>query len=112
MDTLIGLILGLGIPLFYLAVGLTAYRQTYIRQYTAWQRWINEDPDKVDYGQTYARPRKQFKFHMYLRHTDSDGPLCVAFLWPLYMIAYPIRKFCQPTVKIPSVPKIDELEKL
>jgi hypothetical protein len=111
-------LLGIGIPFFYLMTGLLVYRRTYVIRYTQWQRWVNEAPDRTftfptDSGDVIA-PRSEVSYSNWLWKSPGigDPPGLIALFWPLYLLAKPLHAFLRPDVKIPSVPKIDELEKL
>lgn len=112
----LGLSLGFGIPLFYLLVGMVVYRKVYVLRMTEYRRWQNEAPNALHRWQVYGddkRPRKEFSYHLWtVRISRKSNPSEIAWFWLVYALCYPIYRFTHPEIKVPSVPKIDELEKL
>lgn len=105
-----GLILGLGIPVFYFIVALGTYRRVYTLRRIEFLRWQNAKPDDIHFGEL---PRKQVTYNQWMQHVqDKDYPGWVATCWLLYLILMPVVKIARPEVKVPSYTKIEELEKL
>jgi hypothetical protein len=112
---MLGPLLGVGIPLFYLAVGMGVFRTQYVKQYTEYLRWQNERPDAQHKSTVYGnetRPRRDFSWDQWKAHVSRmDTPAEIAVLWIFYAIAVPIYKLCHPTVKVPSQARITEITK-
>jgi len=112
----LGAILALSIAFCYTLVGIGVYRRVYVLRMREFLRWQNEAPYQQHQYQVYGndvKPREKFSFQLWMQKIDKrDYPSEIAFLWIFYAIGYPIYRVCHPEVKIPSVTKIQELEKL
>lgn len=116
---MLAILLGLGIPLFYLTGVAVTARILHVKLVSSYLRWKNEDPHKEEmaFVGPYDYPRVGIERRRvsevgYRRKVYKGYSRALCWVWPFIGPYTAIHSFCFPPVKLPDQVKIKELEKL